>query len=108
MKILNKSLFYLVISLIFLNGCTSLKEGLTGKKKSNVDEFLVKKKNPLVLPPEYGKLPEPGKLEKKNNSDKTTDIRVILDENKNPEVFTSIKKTKPGSVEKSILKNIKD
>ena len=32
-----------------------------GSKKKGSDEFLVEKKSPLVLPPSFGELPEPGK-----------------------------------------------
>ena len=35
------------------------------KKLKTTDEFLVKKKDPLVLPPDYNKIPEPGSLKKK-------------------------------------------
>ena len=46
--------------LIFLlSSCQSAKEGLIGGKKNNTDEFLVQKKNPLVLPPDYNDLPLP-------------------------------------------------
>ena len=38
------------------------------KKKNNSDEFLLEKKIPLVLPPNYGELPLPG--EKINESKK--------------------------------------
>ena len=47
------------VFLIFLSSCGSVKDGLTLKKKSNADEFLVEKKNPLVLPPDFNKLPIP-------------------------------------------------
>ena len=43
--------------LFFLSSCGS--EGLIGGKKDNTDEFLVQKKNPLVLPPDYNDLPMP-------------------------------------------------
>ena len=43
--------------LFFLSSCGS--GGLTGAKKDNTDEFLVQKKNPLVLPPDYNDLPIP-------------------------------------------------
>jgi len=46
--------------LLFLNACSSIAEGLGGSKKKGNDEFLVEKKAPLVLPPSFGKLPEPG------------------------------------------------
>ena len=47
------------ICLFFLESCAGVREGFTLKKKSSVDEFLVEKKSPLVLPPNYGKLPVP-------------------------------------------------
>ena len=43
--------------LFFLSSCGS--GALTGGKKDNTDEFLVQKKNPLVLPPDYNDLPLP-------------------------------------------------
>ena len=45
--------------LIFLSGCQNIKDGLSLKKKKTTDEFLVQKKNPLVLPPDYDALPRP-------------------------------------------------
>jgi hypothetical protein len=50
---------YLIIFLIFLTSCQSVKDGLSGKKRENSDEFLVQKKNPLVLPPNFMDLPSP-------------------------------------------------
>ena len=44
-------IFFIVIPL-FLASCQSIKDGLSGKKSENSDEFLVQKKNPLVLPPD--------------------------------------------------------
>ena len=51
------SLFLLL--LIVTSSCQSIKDGLSGKKGENSDEFLVQKKNPLVLPPNYMELPKP-------------------------------------------------
>ncbi len=69
----NISKFFLVsIIFIFLNGCGGswgeFKETMSGQKVTNTDEFLIKKKDPLVLPPEYEKLPLPktGKQKKSN------------------------------------------
>ena len=47
------------IILIFLASCSTVKEGFTNPKKNNSDEFLVQKKSPLVMPPNYGELPSP-------------------------------------------------
>ena len=45
MKSLSKNLFYLFLVLIALSACQSVKDGLTGTKRSTSDEFLVEKKN---------------------------------------------------------------
>ena len=45
----------------FLYSCQTAKEALGGKKRSEQgDEFLVEKKNPLAMPPDYEELPMPG------------------------------------------------
>ena len=44
---------------LLLTSCQNVKEGLAGSKKNNRDEFLVQKKNPLVQPPDFNKLPVP-------------------------------------------------
>ena len=53
----------LLLLLILLSSCQAVKDGLTGKKNNNSDEFLVKKKNPLELPPDFDELPAPKKNE---------------------------------------------
>ena len=63
MKTVFKNIFYLFLFLATLSACQSVKDGLTGKKQTNMDEFLVKKKDPLVLPPEFEKLPQPTSAE---------------------------------------------
>ena len=57
-----KILFFVsIISL--LTSCAdtfdSVKRGLTGQKAKSGDEFLVQKKDPLILPPDFEKLPTP-------------------------------------------------
>ena len=37
--------------------CQSFKNAISGVKQENSDEFLVQKKNPLVLPPDFTDLP---------------------------------------------------
>ena len=97
--------------LLFLNSCGTIAEGLGGgsKKKGN-DEFLVEKKSPLVLPPSFGELPEPGKEPEENIiSDKkdTSDIEDII--NQSSSISTSEKSddTK-NSIEQSIIKKINE
>ena len=62
---IKKSIF-IILLFYFLSGCQSLRDGLEGNKKSkSSEEFLIEKKNPLVLPPDYSKLPEPSEKMKK-------------------------------------------
>ena len=68
----------LICLFIFLNSCGSIKDGFSDKK-NNSDEFLVEKKSPLVMPPDYGKLPLPEK----------SDITNISDQNKIKELITT-------------------
>ena len=51
--------FLILILVLLLYSCQSVKDALTGKKYESSDEFLVIKKNPLVVPPDFQSLPEP-------------------------------------------------
>ncbi|MDC3036705.1 DUF3035 domain-containing protein, partial [Candidatus Pelagibacter sp.] len=68
--------FLLLLIFIFLVSCGS--DALTLKKKSSTDEFLVEKKSPLVLPPNYGKLPVPDDISvtEKSNSNEIKDLLI--------------------------------
>ena len=55
-------ILYIIIVILIIPSCNtfdSVKRGLTGEKSNSADEFLVQKKDPLVLPPNYDKLPTP-------------------------------------------------
>ena len=53
-----RKIIFLFLLMGLCSGCQSLREGLEGNKKSkSAEEFLIEKKNPLVLPPDYSKLP---------------------------------------------------
>ena len=83
---------------MFLSGCQNVRENLSMKKKQNVDEFLIEKKNPLILPPDFSKLPEPRKNKEDDVSqDDNIDLTKVLDKNDELE-----EKTLPSDLEKSI------
>ena len=93
-----------IIILLFSMSCQSAKDGLTMKKKNNSDEFLIEKKNPLILPPEYGNLPKPENNEEANNQNETNKIKSLLDsENK----IDKSKTNTTSNLESLILKEIK-
>tara|TARA_B100000965_G_scaffold178153_1_gene148650 strand:+ start:697 stop:1020 length:324 start_codon:yes stop_codon:yes gene_type:complete len=64
---MDKNIFTTILIIIFslsLYACGTVKEGFSAKKRSEQsDEFLVEKKNPLAMPPDYEKLPTPGNQE---------------------------------------------
>ena len=61
---------FFITLLISLNACGSFQDTMTGQRKKTTDEFLVKKKDPLILPPEFEELPIPNtkKEQKQSNS----------------------------------------
>ena len=104
MKIFFKQSVVIIFFLLSACGETldSVKRGLSGQKKVSTDEFLVEKKDPLVLPPGYHDLPKPGQTEIEEESDEKniSDILKIDDNNQN----TS--SSEVTTLEESILKNI--
>ena len=97
----------IIISLI-LTSCQSAKDAFTLKKKVSADEFLVEKKSPLALPPEYGQLPLPENVGINNNQlEKEKEIKtLIVNESKNSSEKNK-KNSKPSSIEESILEKIR-
>mgnify|MGYP000090536690 FL=1 len=99
-----KKLSFFFLLIILLNSCGFKEAGqvLRNEKIRTTDEFLVKKREPLVLPPDYENVPKPGTTSqaKENEEEK---IKKIL---KVPEKETSNTKNQ-NSIEKSILDKIK-
>ena len=97
-----------LVMFLFLNSCGTIAEGLGGSKQKGSDEFLVEKKSPLVIPPSFGELPEPGKEPEENIiSDKkdTSDIEDIINQSSTTSTSEKSDDTK-NSIEQSIIKKI--
>ena len=107
MKKIN-SLAIIFLSLLLLNSCSTVAEGLGGGKKKGSDEFLIEKKAPLVLPPSFGELPEPG-TKKAENTTSTEESNLSIEDLLNQGSSTEISKKKDdsnNSIEKSIIEKI--
>jgi len=77
MKIINKLIILLsILIFVFTSSCQGIKDNLTLKKKANTDEFLVEKKNPLVLPPDYDKLPKPSSEDDRADIDEEGNTKI--------------------------------
>ena len=101
-----KKFILLILIFAYLQGCSSVSEGFKLKKGNTGDEFLVEKKNPLVLPPNFNELPEPGKsrISETNNQD-SFEGKIL---NTNIENKNQKENTAANSTEELILKNIKN
>ena len=91
-----KILSILIIT-ILLSGCENIQRQLSMEKKENVDEFLIQKKNPLVLPPEFSKLPKPtGEINRVKDEEEEIDLYKVLkksDETKISNQSTDLEKS---------------
>ena len=97
-----KKIINILAIIFFVTSCQSLKtakKALTGEKEFSSDEFMVQKKNPLILPPDYENLPTPDKeaaaKEEISNFEKT--LGASIEDNS----------SKSSSAEESILKKIR-
>ena len=95
--------------LLFLYSCGSVGEALQGKKRSDQgDEFLIDKKNPLAMPPDFDKLPKPGEASVKSTKDIESDQSNIKDLLKKSDIEEDTSSSEQStSIESSILKKIK-
>ena len=106
-KIFNK----IIILIFFLNtACVEtlddVKKGLGGGKRTTTDEFLVKKKDPLVLPPKWEELPEPGQsVNLDDDIEEVTDIEELIQLGKDQKSLINIKQG--GSAEESVLRQLR-
>tara|TARA_B100001939_G_scaffold72855_2_gene61034 strand:+ start:632 stop:937 length:306 start_codon:yes stop_codon:yes gene_type:complete len=99
-----KKLFLLFLTsvLISCSGLNDVGKVMRNEKTTTTDEFLVKKRKPLVLPPDYNEIPEPGTIKRKQNSDddKIKEILKATEKKENSDKINS-------SVENSILRQIR-
>ena len=100
-----KKFFITILIFSFVTGCGSVTEGFKLKKGNTGDEFLVEKKNPLVLPPEFSEFPQPGSTNISNENEEDSFESKILTNDSPGQDNTSV--SGPSSTEDFILKNIK-
>ena len=86
MKKIKLNLILLIALVPLLAFCGGVRDALEGKKRSEQsDEFLVKKKNPLQMPPDMNKLPMPGddlEVINQSNNEQVKDLLKIKDDDK--------------------------
>ena len=99
---MHKKIIYIIILTFLATSCAdtfqSVKRGLTGEKADTADEFLVQKKDPLIIPPDFENLPTP-----EERSAAAEEISIF---EKNLEISIEDNSSTSSSVEDSILKKI--
>ena len=108
---MKKHKFYIILLslVIILSSCQKFSEGMTGSKRSKTsDEFLVHKKKPLVMPPDFDDMPSPKQNKQKEEelsaSSESIEDLLNIKKKENNESFES---GNDSSLEQSILKKIK-
>ena len=105
MKIFKKLI--LLNFIYILTSCGTLKEGFTNQKKNNNDEFLVEKKSPLIMPPDYNELPVPNAENNQEVSDENSIKNLLTNEEKTTNTLNA-KTSKSTGLEKSLLEKVKN
>ena len=101
----NKIYIFYLLLFVLVSGCETVKKGL-GMEKDKPNEFLIEKRDPLVLPPDYKILPPHSKTVKKET--KENSLKSVLDQSLTKTKNSSNSTTKSSSnLEQEILKQIK-
>ena len=97
--------FILLNFILLLTSCGTAKDAFVNQKKNNTDEFLVEKKSPLVMPPDYNELPIP--KEKIEQTDINENEFKTLITQKNQDTKSDSNEDVDKSFEELLLKKIK-
>ena len=100
MKIIKNILVILIVS-FFIYSCAGFK---LKKKSTSGEEFLIEKKDPLVLPPDFSKLPKPN--EQPETTDKNINIKSVFDGNQNSAEEDNNQNSSKSNIKKSISEKI--
>jgi len=100
-------LLLFVISIVFLSACSTISDGFRSQKKNSIDEFMVEKKSPLVMPPDFDDLPLPNQNNQNLEEEKEADIKSLISNNEDSSKDTQKSSNQNSNFENSILEKIK-
>ena len=103
---LKKKTIFLILLFFIVTSCadswSNVKRGLTGAKQETTDEFLVQKKDPLILPPDFDSLPSPS--DRDEAIEEMSSFEKTFKQESETEITDS---SAESSAEDSILKQIR-
>ena len=101
------NIILILLMMLVTASCQTFKNAVSGAKQENSDEFLVQKKNPLVLPPDFNDLPVPyDESVKATEVQIEDDIEKLLGMENNTE--NTNQESDSSSIESFVLKKIKE
>ena len=108
MKTITNILIIFTISLFLLSCSDSLKGFKLKKKSTSGDEFLIQKKDPLVLPPDFSRLPNPDEEVKEKRGEDVNESQIEMVFKKDNSDVQENENSNPSDsgLKKSILKKI--
>jgi len=106
---MKKIKIFLIFNLILLllASCGTVKEGFSMQKKDNSDEFLVEKKSPLLMPPNFNELPIP-KSEIILEKDQNNEIKKLITKSDNKSSNSDSSTNNKSNFEELLLGKIKN
>ena len=106
---MKKIKIFLIFNLILLllASCGTVKEGFSMQKKDNSDEFLVEKKSPLLMPPNFNELPIP-KSEIILEKDQNNEIKKLITKSDNKSSNSDSSTNNRSTFEELLLGKIKN
>tara|TARA_B100001559_G_C16240318_1_gene502057 strand:+ start:175 stop:495 length:321 start_codon:yes stop_codon:yes gene_type:complete len=99
-------LFLLLNLILLFTHCSTAQKAFVNQKKNSTDEFLVEKKKPLVMPPDYNDLPIPKEKKILSNMEESN-LEILLKNNNNQISKDSDLEKTSNNFEESLLKKIK-
>ena len=96
---------HFIFIFVLLASCVSVKESFDSKKNS--DEFLVEKKSPLLMPPDYNDLPVPDSEDTKNK-DESNQVKELITKSNNTNSNSNKSNNSKSSFEKLLIEKIKN
>ena len=104
-----KFVFFALLFGLILNACGTVKEAFEAPRKNSSDEFLIEKKSPLSMPPDFEKLPEPKSKKVLDESEEKSDLQeLILKSENNKDLQKSENQESIGTLEELIIDKIKN
>ena len=102
-----KLLILIGITTLFISSCSTVKKAFDPQRKNSSEEFLVEKKSPLSMPPDFDELPVP-KNKNEDNKNENQEIELLITEkDKNKKRSTEIESS-DKDFEKLLLDKIKN